>query len=560
VKEKPVAPTTEPSTEPPKKRKSPLLFIILFLLFLAFCIFAVVMRIRDPNITLWKLLRLQNVSILPKKPVIQTRTPKPILDKKVTKTVDGKNGGTVSLTSANGYRYDVIVEPGKFTGNVTVNVAPLEEPPFTYPSAGSGQGPGGQAGQNPNTGGNPNQPDPNNPDPNPPPNEPPDPGVDITVDPPPPPPPPPDADDPFSGDEDTGIVIHVFPPGATLTLDASEPDPNQIAADMLSKLGLGTIPGITVPNKEEKPEAKTPSGTSVPPDTIIFIPRNSTTAHIQPTSPVWGSGSNRDNPPDGTGSNIDGGGTATPDDSKGKKGEDQAGQAAANANGRCTAEFINAAANMAGTTGLGGQYDASNRYMGLMEECRDEILGYIKRLCQSDRRLLRRRDFNVAKRLLALTRASTDVMNELTTLEQSCTGYYTITTHATPVNRNGVNVESTIDASTCGYFDDTWSSKNTYTLTVEGGVAHSYEGQQEFSLPPQGGMFGGQDTSGSHKFIDPAIGAILPKLGVGGTFDGRYTVYAWVYPIPTPLVIEIPLVSTTCPSNTPEPLIAPLGK
>jgi len=547
VKEKPVTPqkdqpeTQQKTPSPQSGRRRNIIFFLLLLLFLGFCVFAVIMRMRDPNITLWKMLRLQNVSILPKKEVIKPRPPKPIADKKVTQTVDGKNGATVSVTSQNGYRYDVIIAPGKFNGNVNIEVAPLEEAPFTYPSSGGNTG-GNQPDPNPSAGSGP-----------------PDPGVDITVDPPPPPPPPPDPDDPFEGDEDTGIIIHVFPPGATLTIN-TQPDPNQIAADIMSSIGLGNIPGIQMPQEDEKPAAKTPDGTTTPPDTIIFIPRSSTTAHVQPTSPVWGGGSGRNKPPDGTGATVPGSGTATPDDNKRGKGEDQIGQAAANAGGRCTAEFINAAANMAGTTGLAGQLDASNRYMNLMQECEKEIVGYIKRLCQSDRRLLRRRDFTVAKKLLTLTRASTDTMDEITKLEQSCTGYYTITGHATPANSNGVVVETTVDAKACGYFDDIWSSKNNYTLTVEGGIAHSYEGSQEFSLPPQGGMFGCQDTTGRHTFIDPGIAAILPKLGVGGTFDSKYTVDIWIYPLPTPLKIEIPLVSTTCPTSGAEPLLVPLTK
>ena len=520
-----------------RRRRLPLLLLLFLLLFLAFCIFAVVMRLRDPNITLWKLLNLRNLSILPKKSVIIPRPAKLLTDQKVTKKILAKDGGEVEVVSANGYTYRITVAPGVLRSDVTIDLTPLEEAPFEYP---------------PDTSGQPADP-------------PPDPGVDVTVDPPQPPQPPQPPNPPEPPDEppvdptdrDTGIELYIFPPGFGRRTMQTGGDPGQQAADLMAGLGLGNLsmfisPSPT-PQNAQPAEPKKPApgeSTGKTPDVIVLIPRDGR-PRIRIPSPVWASNGHTE-PPDGGGTDVpEGGGTATPDGTENGKGDDQVDQAAANSGGRCSPEFINAVANVYGSAGRAGNVDATNRYSGVLEECEEEIIGYIKRLCQSDRRLLRRVDFTTARKLLGLAHAGLDRFTEVATLEQQCKGSYTITDHgeAPGSGTAGVTMEGTIDASVCGYFDDLWDGTTTYTLRVSGAAVHTYEGTETFRLPARGGSFSAADTSGVHNFM-AVPGAPLPDLGFTGSFDSQYTVDVVIYPAIS-LKIEIPLVSTECSEAPP---------
>jgi hypothetical protein len=160
-----------------------------------------------------------------------------------------------------------------------------------------------------------------------------------------------------------------------------------------------------------------------------------------------------------------------------------------------------------------------------------------------------------------MTQAPPDIREELTKLEGQCKGNYSMVDSGTAPGSGeaGVTMGGSINASVCGYFDDVWKSKTTYTLTVDGGVAHSYDGNQSFRLPARGGSFSAIDQSGSHDFaLSAAIGAALPTLGFTGTFDSAYTVDVVLYPM-VKLKIEIPLGSTDCLEEAAVPQPIPLA-
>lgn len=515
-----------------KNSRRRIIILIIFLLLLVFCIFAVIMRLLNPRITMWDMLR-------PKKNVLITRPPKLIESEKVTKKISAKDGGSVSVTSKKGYTYQLVIHPGVYNTDPTVNLTPLEEAPFTYPE------------------------EPDNPVP-----PPPDPGVDIVVDPPDPPDPPPDdqtpddPNDPAPDDDPTGIEIFVFPPRRTLQTGGSGAvDPNQAAADIMRSAGLGDLVNILPKenNTAQTPNDPNESNDALPPRALIFTNRGH--VRILPVSPVWGS-SGHEEPPDGTGAPIDEGeGTVTPDDPDGKKGQDQADQAAENSGGRCSAEFIGAVIQIYTQTGLDGQIPASNRYGALLDECDKEIIDYIKRLCESDRRLLRRQDFVNARKLLTLTQATPEIFNELSQLETSCHGYYTMVDSGKVPGGDGtgVTMSSSIDASVCGYFDDLWTGETAYDMNVEVGAGgqHTYTGVTSFRLPPRGGKFSAPDKSGSHaaNIGGTGINVALPSLGFEGKFDSSHTVDLVLYP-GVKLKIEIPPGSAACPGeNSPFPLV-----
>jgi hypothetical protein len=508
-----------------KNSRLRIIILIIFLFLLAFCIFAVVMRLRYPASTLWDFIR-------PKKNVLIPRPPKLIESEKVTKKISAKDGGSVSVTSKKGYTYELVIHPGVYNTDPTVNLTPLEEAPFTYPE------------------------DPANPPPPPPP----DPGVDVDVDPPNPPNPPDDPvpddpDDPAPDDDPTGIEIFVFPPRRTLRTGlGGATDPNQTAADIMRSAGLGDLINVLPQENNTAVTPNEPSGSSdtPPPSVLIFTGRGH--VHVLPVSPIWGIGGNHEDPPDGTGAPIDeGDGTITPDDPEGGKGEDQADQAAENSGGRCSAEFIRAVMQVYTQTGLEGQIPASNRYGTLLKECEKEILDYIRRLCESDRRLLRRQDFVNAKKLLTLIQvASPETFEELSRLETSCRGYYTIVDGdiVPGGGGSGVTMRSSIDASVCGYFDDLWKGETHYDMDVDVGVGgqHTYTGTNSFHLPARGGKFMAADTGGSHaaNIGGTGINVPLPSLGFEGRFDSQYTVNLVLYPN-VKVKIEIPPGSKTCP-------------
>jgi hypothetical protein len=552
VKEKPVTSPEKETPIEPKKRRFPILLLLLLLLFLAFCVFAVIMRLRDPTITLWKMLRFPNISLIPKKSVLKTRPPKLIEAQKVTKQILAKDGGEVELTSTNGYTYRITVAPGVLKQDVTIGLTPLEEAPFTYPE------------------------DPANPEPA---EGPPDPGVDITVDPPNPPQPPNPPNPPEPPDEppvdptdgNTGVEIYVFPPGWGRRTIETGSDPAQQAQDLVASLGLGNLSNLISPAPKE-PEKPAPSGTTEPPKVIILIPRRGQT-RIRKPSPVWAN-NGHNTPPEGSGTSVpEGGGTATPDDTSGKKGQDQADQAKENSGGRCTAEFINAVTAAYGNAGTEGQQAAFNRYGTLLEECEKEIIGYLKRLCEMDKRLLRRADFEKARKLLALTRAGDEKFSEVAKLEKSCIGFYSLSNSGTqPGSSAGVSMSGSLSSQVCGYFDDLWKGNTTYILTAEDGGSHTYEGTTAFHLPPRGGKFVVQDITGEHavNIGGSGINVALPELGFSGIFDSRYTVELTLYPkiirkteIPasskecTELQLDVPIAPKP---NSPEDIpLAPLA-
>jgi len=550
VKEKPVTSSEKEVSVEPKKRKIPILLLILFLLFLAFCVFAVIMRMRDPNITLWKLLRIPNFSILPKKEIIKPREPKLLTDQKVTQKIP-KTGGQAKVTTDTGYTYTVSIGPGVLSEDSTLTLTPLEEPPFIWPSDPQGNNP------------------------------PPDPGIDIDVDPPLPPPAPPE-DPPIDPDDLTDnppepppidVEVTFTPSGLDPgTVVPDDQDPNEMARRIMESAGLGNITmNVPIsPSVTPKPRAtQNRAGSGKTPTFFVFFGRHGP-ARIIPLGPPMGGGPAPDStPPDEgeppTGGNGDppGEGTITPEDPDKGKADDAANQAGAN--GHCTDEYIFAYTQAYGNAQDAGDTAGMNRYGGALKDCAKDKLSYLKRLCQVDRRLLRRLDFEQYKQSLGrVPDSSEELMNEAIQLETTCKGYYSISGSASPAGSGTANVviTSTIDTHVCGYFDDVWEGTNTYNITAEGGGGvQNYEATHKFRLPARGGSFFVIDTPVSQgmTIIGRGVNFTMPNLGFYGTFDGIFSIDLILHPMAN-LKTEIPLVSTDCvgdPGGMPAIPLAP---
>jgi len=530
-----------------RKKKRNVLLLILLLLFLGFCVFAVIMRLRDPNITLWKMLRLPTFSLIPKKEVIKARPAKLLTDQKVTQKIP-KTGGSAKITTDTGYTYMVMIGPGVLSGDSTLTLTPLEEPPFVWPSDPNGNNP------------------------------PPDPGIDIDVDPPLDPPAPPD-DPPVDPDDLTDnppdpppidVEVTFTPSGLDPgTVVPDDQDPNEMARQIMESAGLGNITmNVPIsPSVTPKPQAtRNRAGSGKTPTFFVFVPRQGP-SRIIPLGPPGGGPPPDSTPPDEgeppTGGNGDppGEGTITPEDPEGTA-DDAANQAGAN--GHCTDEYIFAYTQAYGQAQDAGDTAGMNRYGGALKDCAKDKLSYLKRLCQVDRRLLRRLDFEQYKQSLhGVPDSSDDLMKEAIQLETTCKGYYSISGSASPAGFGGdVAIASTIDTHVCGYFDDVWEGTNTYNITAEGGGGvHNYEGEHKFRLPARGGTFSVIDTPVSQgmTIIGRGVNFTFPIMGFYGTFDGVFSVDIMLYPMAN-LKAEIPLVSTDCtetPADIPSAPLAP---
>jgi len=541
-------------TSDKRKKLRNIIFFLLLLFFLAFCVFAVIMRLKDSNITLWKMLNLQNLSILPKKSVIQTRPAKLLTDQKVTQKIP-TTGGSATLTTNTGYTYTVTIGPGVLTTDSTLTLTPLEEPPFTWPSDPQGNNP---------------------PD---------DPGIDITVDPPlPPTDPPADPTDggPIDPDNPTDPSDGGPPPiDIEVTFTPSEPepgtvvpdsqDPNIMARRIMESAGLGNMMALisTTPSVTPKPAGPNHSNRAgKTPRFFVFIPRRGSPRILPLGPPVGKPNGQPDSTPPGepeppTGGNGDtpDEGTITPEDPKDKgKADDAANQAGAN--GHCTDEYIFAYSQAYANAKAAGDTAGMQNYGGSLKDCAKDKLSYLKRLCEVDRRLLRRLDFTQYKQSLSGVPDSDTLLTEAIQLEKKCKGYYWISGSGSPVGSTGeVTMKSTIDTSVCGYFDDQWQGKDAYTLNVYGGEGvHAYNGTHTFRLPSRGGTFFSKDTPVSQglTIIGKSVDVAMPNLGFLGTFDGLFTIDFLLYPM-AELKMTIPLVSTDCTEPSGEIPVIPLG-
>ena len=528
-----------------KKKRRDIIFFIILILFLLFCAWAAYMRINNPNMTLWSFLKSGLKFPTYTKSVIKTRPAKLLTDQKITQKIP-KTGGSAKITTDTGYTYTITIGPGVLSNDSTVTLTPLEEPPFIWPSDPQGNNP------------------------------PPDPGIDITVDPPLPPPAPPD-DPPMDPDDPTNnppdpppidVEVTFTPSGLDPgTVVPDNQDPNEMARQIMESAGLGNLTmNISVsPSVTPKPAApQNRDGSGKTPTFFVFVPRHGS-PRIIPLGPPMGG----NNPPDKgkppTGGNGDppGEGTITPEDPDKGKADDAANQAGAN--GHCTDEYIFAYTQAYGNAQDAGDTAGMNRYGGALKDCAKDKLSYLKRLCETDRRLLRRLDFEQYKQSLGKVPDSTDeLMNEAIQLETACKGYYKISGSASPVGSGMANVAiiSTINSHVCGYFDDQWEGTNTYNMTVEGGAGvHDYGGKHTFRLPARGGSFFAIDTPIGQglTILGRGMNITLPNLGFYGTFDGVMSVDMMLYPMSN-LKKEIPLISTNCTetmTDTPPIPLAP---
>ncbi len=540
MKEKPDAPV-DAVPEPKPKRPSKFPFVAVLLLFLIL-IGGGIALIKFPTVS--RLLR-RALPVSLNNPVIIRRPPKLLMDQAVTTEVKKDFGGMATVTSPKGYTYRVSVGPNVLPSDGTVRLTPLEEPPFTWPSDPNGSNP------------------------------PPDPGIDITID---PPPPTPSEDEPVDPDDppDTGsappILVVIIPPGRTGTVIPVETETTQTPTDLLAGMGLGNLITnlpISVSPTPQSERNTAGSGTAMAsiPASYVYIPTAGNPRIIQ-TSPAWAGGSNTDGGDEGNGT-IPGEGTVTPDDPGNDEGKanDAANQAAAN--GRCTDEYVFAYTQAYQAAQAAGNTREAGRYGSALRECSEERLSYLKRLCETDPTLVRRKDFADFRTGLG---NSTDqdtlrVLAQLMELEQSCQASYRIQGAGEPWQTAGsyARITSTVDSTVdCGYIDDMWKGTDTYTFdTADGARLHTYEGKHEFKLPPRGGIFGATDTSGGHGGLvttSPVPINLQPiKFGVWGMFDGVKTLDVMLYP-GVHLPITIQLSQRTCAGTGSVPPLEPLTR
>jgi len=529
--------------------KRTILFLALLFLFLLLVLGGLIVWILKPNM----FTSLMRGSIFPKKSVIQTRSPKLLSDQKVTQKIP-VTGGSAKITTDTGYTYTVMIGPGVLSEDSTLTLTPLEEPPFVWPSDPNGNPPAG--------------------------GPPPDPGIDIDVDPPLDPPAPPD-EPPIDPDDPTNnppqpppidVEVTFTPSGLDPgTVVPDDQDPNEMARRIMESAGLGNLtmnvpisPSVTpkpATSRNRDRSGKTPTF-------FVFVGRHGP-ARIIPIGPPGGGPPPDTEPPDnaeppeGGNGDVPGEGTITPEDPEDEgKADDAANQA--EANGHCTDEYIFAYTQAYGQAQDAGDTAGMNRYGGALKDCAKDKLSHLKRLCETDRRLLRRLDFDQYKQSLhGVPDSSDDLMSEAIQLERKCKGYYSISGSASPAGFGGdVAIASTIDTHVCGYFDDVWEGTNTYNITAEGGGGvHNYEGEHKFRLPARGGTFSVIDTPVSQgmTIIGRGVNFTFPIMGFYGTFDGVFSVDIMLYPMAN-LKAEIPLVSTDCtetPADIPSAPLAP---
>ena len=489
-----------PSSEGKKKWPIiPILIVILVAILSIFLVYVIVPAISRPGGTAGLNLPIG------KKDVLKSKTPKPIPDKTVSQKIEAKKGGLIQLTTPAGVTVALFIPPGGLQQDTTMTLAPIEEPPVeNIPPA-------------------------------------PDPGVIIG---------PP------------GVPIN--PPGSiTFSFIPSQPAAGSVvpgtngsgdsqASDILSQAGFGNLPTTGNNNTITIPPAgggnTQGDGQTWPDYGVLFfidpsghvqiIPTHRSSDHKVLTGPISQTG------------------TVSPT-SPGAQGSDAAvAQAAANGGGACTQEFVNAAAGMLAQAQASGNKTAASRYAKAIKDCSDQSLDYLKKLCNGDRRLVRREDFTSRLALMNALPESSNHVAELTKLEQDCVAQYLIKGGGeNPSSTADVVLQASVDAGVCGYVDDEWKGTDTYDTIAEGGKGqHHFEGKNSFVLPARGGGFTAV-SQGQHTVIVIGRNVPIPVTGLGfaGFFDGQTGVNLMMYggvPINTEIIEE----SRNC-TQPPPPLV-----
>lgn len=439
-----------------------------------------------------KLIDKNPVSLIaPKKQVIETKKPKPLTEQKVTKKISAKDGGELRLTSK-GVEIALFIPPGALANDTEVGLTPLEESPLD-----NNNPPGPDEG---------NPPEP----PQEPPNQPPEQPPEESPEQPPEEPPeePPESSPPW---------IWIDPDIFDRPVFVSYSRPVQMEE---VKPDLSSLTNLFGQNQDKTPK---------PPDTTTTPPGGGgqVLVHIGDGIPDLISTTYF---PGGFGGPIKKGGPVGPEKIDPPTAKKILDQAVANGNGACTQEFIDAYVMAVKTAQAAGKTTEAAAYQAVLEKCKDQEVGFLKNLCDTDRRLLRRKDFE--DRMLALGKipdAKTQI-DQIEELKKKCIGQYRLNGGGTaPGSGAGVELTSNLESNVCGYVDEEWKGNYRYQLLASSGGGsgqHIYEGKVKFKLPYKGGSFSAQAV-GSHSFVinGTPVNISLPDLSFGGSFDGAAGVH-----------------------------------
>ena len=480
-------------------------------------IFSFFMDLRNGDISLPKTTQTQNA-----KGTLKGKNLSSLIDpsKTVTKRISAKNGGQITVRTANGLYFTLKIAPGALEKDTDITLTPINESPIVgYP----------------------------NPD---------DPGVVI-------------------GPENTNLGD-----GSTVTVSEDPPvepaDPGSSGADP----GTGTGPGGD-PNSpaDNPPGTGDDGGTTTPPGTSGELPDLSHLADLlgnnntMTTAPsgnpsgqggsgtIGNTGSNRNDRNTGSGSPSGGGagpgrfsdktviistgygggvsgtptshsddgdsatapvdqtGGTTVDDPDESEAEDLAKNAAEASGGTCTPEFISAIKAMTDIPG----YPAGSIMARTLDDCL--TLEWLRDKCQNDPIALRRLYFKERLRIAAELQAPAEKVEEINRLMNECVARYEISASGSDP-RFGVPMSATANLWVCGYLDDTWQGTMAYQIVPPGlpGAGHYFSGTvNSMNLPPRGGTFAAEAAPDSHVGGAGLVDLSNMSLGLWGYFDGEST-------------------------------------
>lgn len=368
-------------------------------------------------------------------------------------------------------------------------------------------------------------------------------------------------------DDDIGVTVDPpvgFDPPATVDFVPGEPPSGEIVTD-----GAGAGVDTAEPPLGDwqasvsSPSPENPAGSQTSPYSFVVFVGRSGPPQVIPT--------HHDPEGYGFGGNINSGGDVTGNDDPTQDDlQNAADQAAANASGQCTDEFlqavmalINYLKNQPGTQAE----QARTRYGQLLEECENQCLQQLEERCQNNRTLLRRQQFSDCYQTIVMIGGLNDKAQRVLNLEENCTAEYEFfDSRDHPQSQDGITLKSTLDAKVCGYVDDPWEGNYRYDTiaNVAGGSGDHYIiSDTQFSLPPLGGSFdlSCRNTQSALELMGTIMPIPLPDAFYTGYFDGLDNLNVNTY-ADIRLENKIKLKSLECGSNVPAPpgsLPLPLG-
>lgn len=412
--------------------------------------------------------------------------------KTVTKRISAKNGGRITVQTANGLYFTVNIGPGSLEEDTDIFLTPIDESPIeNYPDPfdpGVVIGPPGTNLGNGSTvtvSEDPPAPEPGNP------------GADPGT--------PPDAPPGTSGDIPSFEDLSGLLGGNTMTTTPPGTSPGQ---------GGGTT-GNTGASRSSRGAGGSPSraegSSSRIPNTSVII----FTGYGGGVSTVPIEYSDDDDSITGP---IDETGGTSADDPDEEESEDLADNAAANSGGACSPEFMQTMANASQAGGAG-----SSAAQAAIRDCLNTE--WLNNLCVNDPVKLRRTHFE--QRLAIARRFDAEAASVIESLMNQCQArYHFYGGEYHPMSNGDVNMFTSLDATVCGYLDDEWTGTQVYRLETNAyGTGQNVQATPRFRLPPNAGPFSGHSSaSGGTTVVGRGVNMPPFELSFTGYFDGNATI------------------------------------